>query len=108
MLFAVHFMADKRMTASTTTGPLMLGFMLAAVLYGGANINPIGINPARDFGPRLFILMAGWRDTFSAYNYYFYIPLLSPIVGGIAAQGLYDYLMIPTSIKRKEDRVGHH
>ncbi|ORX63432.1 aquaporin-like protein, partial [Linderina pennispora] len=83
MLFAVHFVADKRMTMSATTAPVLLGLMLTAILLAGSQVSAIGINSARDFGPRLFIVMAGWHDTFKVYNYYFYVPLISPIVGGI-------------------------
>ncbi|KAI8826110.1 aquaporin-like protein [Fimicolochytrium jonesii] len=42
------------------------------------------INPARDFGPRLLTLVAGWgTDPFTVSNYYFWIPIVGPITGGI-------------------------
>ncbi|KAJ1954584.1 hypothetical protein EC988_002353 [Linderina pennispora] len=85
---------------------LTVGFV--RTLASARQLSLIAINPAHDFGHRLFILIAGWRDTFKVYSHYFYVPLLSPIVGGIATQGLYNYLVIPTSIKRKEDRIGYH
>ncbi|SAM07273.1 hypothetical protein [Absidia glauca] len=41
------------------------------------------LNPARDFGPRLFIALAGWgSDVFSVRDYYFLVPMLAPILGG--------------------------
>lgn len=43
----------------------------------------LALNPARDFGPRLFILMAGWgSEAFSLNDYYFWVPIVGPIVGG--------------------------
>jgi glycerol uptake facilitator-like aquaporin len=48
------------------------------------------VNPARDFAPRLFTLIAGWgTKTFTACNYFFWIPLVSPMIG--AAVGTFVY-----------------
>ncbi|ORX66152.1 hypothetical protein DL89DRAFT_295652 [Linderina pennispora] len=96
--------SEGSMDISIVTGrgcALILAATIAVGTSGGH------INPARDFGPRLFILTAGWRDMFKVYNHYFYVLLLSPIVDCIAAQDLYDYLVVLASIKRKGDRIGH-
>lgn len=40
----------------------------------------------RDFGPRLFTAIAGWGlDVFTAHGFYTWIPLVAPLVGGLAA-----------------------
>mmetsp|Transcript_7606 Transcript_7606/g.12305 ORF Transcript_7606/g.12305 Transcript_7606/m.12305 type:complete len:273 (-) Transcript_7606:44-862(-) len=66
--------------------------------YIGATLTVIGmalgantgfaINPARDFGPRVFTSMAGWGGkVYSANQHYFLAPLIAPFVGAtIAAQ----------------------
>ncbi|KAG2206495.1 hypothetical protein INT47_008512 [Mucor saturninus] len=42
------------------------------------------INPARDFGPRLFTAVAGWgMDVFTVHHYYAFVPMLAPILGGL-------------------------
>ncbi|GCB77624.1 aquaporin-3-like [Scyliorhinus torazame] len=42
------------------------------------------INPARDFGPRLFTALAGWgAEVFSAGNYWFWIPIVAPLLGSV-------------------------
>uniref|UniRef100_A0A4W4ELU9 Aquaporin 10a n=1 Tax=Electrophorus electricus TaxID=8005 RepID=A0A4W4ELU9_ELEEL len=51
-----------------------------------------GINPARDFGPRLFTFMAGWgSDVFTCYNYWFWVPIAAPMLGAVI--GSYIYLI---------------
>lgn len=52
------------------------------------------INPARDFSPRLFSLMVGWgTKTFTAGNYFFWIPLVMPMFGSFLATVFYNLLI---------------
>ena len=57
--------------------------LLTVLISFGAN-SGAALNPARDFGPRLFCWFAGYpKEIFSAYNYFFIIPIIGPILGGI-------------------------
>ncbi|KAI9256710.1 aquaporin-like protein [Sporodiniella umbellata] len=48
------------------------------------------LNPARDFGPRLFASMAGWGvEVFTVHHYYAIVPMFSPILGGILGAFIY-------------------
>lgn len=48
------------------------------------------INPARDFGPRLFTWIAGWgNQVMTSHNYFFWIPLVGPILGSFVATLIY-------------------
>ncbi|UJR07228.1 hypothetical protein I4U23_011516 [Adineta vaga] len=48
------------------------------------------LNPARDFGPRLFAgFIYGWNNVFSTNNCYFWIPIIGPILGGIIGVWIY-------------------
>uniref|UniRef100_A0A7S2FSP7 Aquaporin n=1 Tax=Florenciella parvula TaxID=236787 RepID=A0A7S2FSP7_9STRA len=41
------------------------------------------INPARDFGPRVFCWMAGWGDyVFKAGDMWWWVPIVAPLLGG--------------------------
>ena len=52
------------------------------------------INPARDLGPRLFTLIAGWGvDVFRAGNGWWWIPIVGPLVGGVLGGCAYDLLI---------------
>ncbi|XP_076826231.1 aquaporin-10a [Brachyhypopomus gauderio] len=48
------------------------------------------INPARDLGPRLFTLTAGWgTEVFTCFDYFFWVPLVAPMIGGLIGCFLY-------------------
>ncbi len=76
--------------------PLVVGFIVLAVgISFGANAG-YAINPARDFGPRMFAWIAGWGKVAFPGDYkyistYFWIPIVGPLVGGALASIVYDY-----------------
>jgi MIP family channel proteins len=48
------------------------------------------VNPARDFSPRLFTLMAGWgARTFTSHGFFFWIPWLAPYLGSVLGTLIY-------------------
>uniref|UniRef100_A0A915MMF3 Aquaporin n=1 Tax=Meloidogyne javanica TaxID=6303 RepID=A0A915MMF3_MELJA len=52
------------------------------------------INPARDFGPRLFMLFGGYGlEAFSWRNYYFWIPIIAPLIGALLGTWIYQFLV---------------
>jgi glycerol uptake facilitator protein len=87
--------------------PLIVGFIVVAVgLSFGANAG-YAINPARDFGPRMFAWIAGWGKVAMPGNYgnisgYFWIPIIGPFVGGVIGAFTYDLLIRDTLLARGE------
>ena len=72
---------------------ILVGIVIAVI---GASIGPLtgfAMNPARDFGPKLFAYFAGWGNvafTGGLANPYFWVPILGPIVGGQVGALVYD------------------
>ena len=61
----------------------MIGLVVVAIgmSYGGMHGYPI--NPARDFGPRLFTVLAGFRNNG--------VPVVAPLLGGLVGAAVYDF-----------------
>ncbi|MDR2563187.1 MAG: aquaporin family protein [Prevotellaceae bacterium] len=64
--------------------PLFIGLTVSSIIWLTAPLTQTGINPARDFGPRLFSWIAGWGDAAFPDNRggFFWVYILAPIVGG--------------------------
>ena len=75
-------------------GPLAVG--LVVVMVGLTLGGPSGyaINPARDFGPRLFGALVGTTGLFDGL-YWLVAPILGPLVGGVLGVVLYDIFITP-------------
>src|SRR5579864_4786373 len=73
--------------------PLIIGFLIVAIGSSfGANTG-YAINPARDFGPRLWIAIVSGGASLSADNFYFWIPIVAPLLGGIVGAFIYDFTL---------------
>lgn len=82
---------EKNVGPTTSLVPVLVG--LAVVVIGQAFGFNAGyaINPARDFGPRLFTFVAGWgAEVFRANNGYWWVPIAGPMVGGVLGGFAYD------------------
>jgi hypothetical protein len=43
-------------------------------------------------GPRLFAaFIYGWNNVFCAHNYYFWVPIIGPILGAIIGVWIYEF-----------------
>uniref|UniRef100_A0AC34EZM0 Aquaporin n=1 Tax=Panagrolaimus sp. ES5 TaxID=591445 RepID=A0AC34EZM0_9BILA len=75
--------------------PFLLGLGLCILAVGFAENCQCAINPARDLGPRIFTLVAGYGwGVFSYRNYkWFWVPIIGPCVGAIIGAFLYKYFI---------------
>jgi glycerol uptake facilitator protein len=91
--------------------PVVVGFIVLAVgISFGANAG-YAINPARDFGPRVFALIAGWGKVafpgdYGNINDFFWIPIVGPLIGGALASVLWDRGIRTVLIARREAEPG--
>src|SRR5437764_10086014 len=82
---------SRNQPVQANLNPLIIGFLIVAIGASfGANTG-YAINPARDFGPRLWIDVVGGGGSFSADNYYFWLPIVAPLLGGVVGAFIYDY-----------------
>jgi MIP family channel proteins len=92
LLLLVLALGDqKNFAAEGRLQPILVG--AAVVLIGmtfGFNAG-YAINPARDFGPRLFTAIAGWGgEVFTAGNSWWWVPIVGPLIGGVLGGYVYD------------------
>ena len=95
LLLVILAIGDNRNLAPTgNLGPVLVGLLVTVIgMSFGFNAG-YAINPARDLGPRLFTAVAGWGpDVFRAGNYWFWVPIVGPIVGGVLGAYTYDLLI---------------
>jgi glycerol uptake facilitator protein len=106
LVFAVTDEVNQPVRANLA--PLLVGFIVVAVgISFGANAG-YAINPARDFGPRMFALVAGWGKVafpgdYGNVNTYFWIPIVGPLIGGPIGAYIYDLLVRDTLLARGEE-----
>jgi len=71
-------------------GALLIGLLVATIGASAGYLEAWPINPARDFGPRLFCFFFGWgRQALPAPENYWWVPILGPLCGGVVGAGLY-------------------
>jgi glycerol uptake facilitator protein len=99
LLMFVAALVDRRNQAPKgNLTPWLVGLAVAAIgMSYGANAG-YAINPARDFGPRLFALFAGWGQNAmpgngAGFSNFFWIPIIGPLVGGVIGVLVYDFVI---------------
>jgi glycerol uptake facilitator protein len=73
-------------------GPFLVGGTVLAVGLSLGGPSGYAINPARDFGPRLFGLIVGTKGLFDG-AYWLVAPIIGPIIGGVLGAFTYDWFV---------------
>lgn len=72
--------------------PVLIGAVVVAIGMSFGGMHGYAINPARDFGPRLFTAVAGFRNNgLTDGSRVFWVPIAGPILGGILGAAAYDF-----------------
>jgi MIP family channel proteins len=93
LLVAVIFaLTDKRNAPPAAgQGPVLVGLLVVAIGAAFGFNSGYAINPARDFGPRLFTAIAGWGgEVFRAGNGWWWVPVVAPPIGAVLGGWVYD------------------
>ena len=77
--------------------PILIGLTVTAIIGVLAPLTQAGLNPARDFGPRLFAYFAGWGHVAipGPSGGFFTVYILGPLVGGVVSALLFSRVLEP-------------
>jgi glycerol uptake facilitator protein len=70
----------------------MIGLVVVAIGMSFGGMHGYAINPARDFGPRLFTAVAGFRNNGLTDGIrVWWVPVVAPLLGGLVGGAVYDF-----------------
>src|SRR5262245_26890926 len=82
---------ERNAPAPNGLAPVVVGLLVMLIGATFGFNSGYAINPARDFGPRLFTAVAGWGgDVFRAGNGWWWVPIVAPAIGGGPGGWAYD------------------
>jgi glycerol uptake facilitator protein len=92
MIFAI---TDERNTPpGANMTPLMVGLVVVVIGMAFGGMHGYAINPARDFGPRLWTVVAGFKNNgLTDGSMVFWVPIVGPLLGGVLGAGIYDLVV---------------
>lgn len=98
LMFMILTLTDSRqkMLFQKDMFPFYIGFTIATLMTLYGPITQVGLNPARDFGPRLVAVMAGWGGVaIPGPNGGFWVYIIGPKIGACVGALFYDFLISP-------------
>ena len=93
LLMLILAITDERnLPPGSNLTPLMVGLVVVAIGMSFGGMHGYAINPARDFGPRLFTVVAGFSNNgLTSGPAIFWVPIVGPLIGGVLGAGAYDF-----------------
>lgn len=99
LVFFIFALVDRhnRDAPGANLAPFFIGFAVAVIISVLAPLTQAGLNPARDFGPRLFAYFAGWGAiALPGPNGIWWAYIVGPFLGGPLGATLYDLVIRST------------
>lgn len=94
LLIIILATSDKGNQPAHNLQPLIIGLGLTLIGTSFGWETGFALNPARDLAPRLFTAISGWGfGVFTQQSWYFWVPIVAPLAGGIVGTFLYDSLV---------------
>jgi glycerol uptake facilitator protein len=93
LVLLVFAITDEfNMPPGANLAPLLIGLVVVAIGMSFGGMHGYAINPARDFGPRLFTVVAGFRNNgLTDGSRVWWIPVVAPLLGGLIGAAIYDF-----------------
>jgi len=93
LLFMVMAISDERnQPPGANLTPVLIGAVVVVIGMAFGGMHGYAINPARDFGPRLLTVAAGFKNNgLTDGSMVFWVPIVGPILGGILGAAAYDW-----------------
>jgi len=91
VLVLTIFLLDANNKKFSYLNPVFIGLTVGAIILVVAPYTQAGLNPARDFGPRLVAYFGGWGSAAFPYvsGSFFTVYILSPLIAGSLAYLLF-------------------
>lgn len=98
LLFFIMALTDDRnhlAPQNSNMHPLFIGFAVAIIISIVAPLTQAGLNPMRDFAPRIVAYLAGWGSIAipGPRGCDIWVYILAPLVGGLLGSGVYQVLI---------------
>lgn len=92
MMLILAITDERNQPPGANLGAPMIGLVVVAIGMSFGGMHGYAINPARDFGPRLFTALAGFRNNgLTDGDKVFWVPIAGPLLGGILGSAAYDF-----------------
>ena len=98
LVFVIFSLFDRRNTAlpNDALAPLLVGLTVAVLIAVFAPLTHAGMNPARDFGPRLVAFFAGWGSVaLPGPSGGFWAYIVGPLLGAPIGAAAHEFLLKP-------------
>ncbi|AXI83780.1 aquaporin family protein [Xylella taiwanensis] len=111
LVFGIFAITERFNEAAPTAnaGALIIGLLVATIGACTGYLEGWAINPARDFGPRLFAFLAGWgAAALPGKDHYWWIPIVGPLIGGVTGATAFQcliYPFLPTRVRAKQQAM---
>jgi glycerol uptake facilitator protein len=91
LVICILGIVEDRVPSAANLAPIAIGFVVAALVGLFAPIEMASLNPARDFGPRVWGLLIGYgTNAIPGMNFNIWVTTGMPLIGGPLGAWIYD------------------
>lgn len=96
-IMALTDKCNKLAPLAASLHPFLIGFVVAVIISIEAPLTQAGLNPMRDFAPRVVAYFAGWGEIAipGPRGCEWWLYILAPLVGGVVGAGAYRFIVQP-------------